>query len=142
MSGEKSVNLVSARIERLSGTHITGIRELTTEKGVDLIQLIKNGGGSDDTKKELDFLNKRIDNIEAFLARIQVPPEEIGTGSGEGTQGPQGPAGPPGPRGPAGSIGKISLKDISDVDLSGAEDNAILVFNKDRNKWVIDNGSE
>ena len=53
-----------------------------------------------------------------------------------GSPGPQGPPGPTGPQGVAGTSGASSVSQLTDVNLTGLTDEAVLVYETDVSKWV------
>lgn len=53
-----------------------------------------------------------------------------------GLTGPTGPQGIPGPTGPTGAAGSTTLDGLSDVTITGAQNNDILIYNSSTSQWV------
>ncbi len=140
-TNENSVSAVRLRGEFCNLTTIEGVRTLKTKGGVDLVNIAE--GLHEQLLKFTEILNdvtERLENLEK---------NGVG-GSGErGEPGPPGPPGPPGvdgedgndgvqgPQGARGPRGKAgTLRDLSDINLDGVCEGAILVHRG--GKWVVE----
>ena len=145
MSSEIAVSAVTLRGETCNFTDITGVRTLKTKAGTDLVNIAE--GLHEQLLKFTEILNDLSERVE----KIE---KDGGGGSGTpGAPGPPGPAGPrgadgvdgedgkdglsvTGPRGPRGKASSSQVRDLTDVDLNGLTDGAILVFRGD--KWCVE----
>lgn len=135
---ENSGSFLGLRGENCNFTKISGVRELLTHDGYDLVRMIKNNSGGGDNTELMATLSNvlaRIDVIENYLQNSihQGPPGPPGPPGPQGLQGPKGPQGPQGPQGPL----KLKLSDLIDVDLNGLDEGAVLEWSTQQNKWVV-----
>jgi hypothetical protein len=143
MTSEIAVSAVTLRGETCNFTDITGVRTLKTKGGADLVNIAE--GLHEQLLKFTEILNDLTERVEKI---------EKDGGGGAGTPGAQGPPGPTsigrdgvdgadgkdglsitGPRGPRGKSAS-EFRDLSDIDLTGLTDGAILVFRG--KKWVVE----
>ena len=146
-TSENAVSAVTLRGQTCNFTDITGVRKLVTKGGIDLVNI--GEGLHEQLLKITEILNDLTQRIEKI---------EKDGGGGSGTMGAQGPPGPAGVRGgdgidgedgkdglsitgARGPRGKSSeFRDLSDIDLTGLTDGAILVFRG--KKWVVEAPSD
>jgi hypothetical protein len=140
-TSEISLSAVTLKGDRCNFTDITGVRTLKTKGGVDLVNIAE--GLHEQLLKFTEILNDLSGRVE------RIEKDGSGGSGTEGTQGVPGPAGPAGEdgkdglsiTGPKGPRGKNSeFRDLSDVDLTGLTDGAILVFRG--KKWVVEAPSD
>jgi len=140
-------------------TKIKGVEELTTSKGVNIVDIAESfstqldkfnnilsdlfqritkvektvSQSHEETPKssvDIEKLNKQVQELKD---RLKVFEDKLEGDDLRGRTGPQGPKGAQGPQGPKCK----SLADIEDVCLDGIEDGAILVRRGDKFKFEV-----
>lgn len=113
---------------------IRGIKVLEDDQGHDLLKMLRKGGGSGSSELETVVSNllQRIDAVEKYLQNMPAPSKGI-----PGPQGEQGEMGPVGPAGPKGKDGAKTLSALTDVNLDGLTDGAVLTWSAKDKKWVV-----
>lgn len=127
-------NFQALKAENCTIQKLRGIQILEDDKGNDLLKLIRKGGNgsSSDVDSVISNIIQRIDNIEKFLQNM--PPPQKGP---KGDQGEPGEMGPVGPQGPKGKSGASKVAELTDVNLDGLDDGAMLVWSSKDKKWVV-----
>lgn len=111
------------------------VNDIIEEKLQNVAQLEKT------MKASLEEINKIVSEI-AKLKNCSTTPTDIKGEQGEpGKQGPPGPQGPPGKQGAKGLKGPkgdpiLKLASIGDVDISKLENNSVLMWNAETEKWT------
>lgn len=117
---------------------IRGVQILEDSYGNDILALVRNGGsGSNSSELEsaLSTMSQRIEAIEKYLQNLPNPTQ--GPKGDQGEPGEPGEQGDPGPQGPRGRDGAKTVAALSDVNLDGLDDGAILVWSSKEKKWVV-----
>jgi hypothetical protein len=132
MNNSETVSATSIHGENCNLTNIVGVRSLKTQNNVDIVDMAEG------IHKTLVQLTGKINELDEKCRFLEKQLKESNV---QGPPGPAGPAGPSGPAGPAGQRGldgdagpmgprgpKIKeLHEISNVDISNAEEGSILV---------------
>lgn len=100
---------------------MTNSVEVTVETGIPVVEV---------TVTSLPQIEVNVVGTETIeVDFVAIPEVSITTAE----RGPQGPVGPTGPQGIPGTAGSIGI--ISDVDVSGAINGSLLIYNDSINKW-------
>jgi hypothetical protein len=135
-------NFVGLKGENCTLLKVRGVKILEDEYGVDLLKLIRKGGSSNssDIEAALSNLLARLDAVEKYLQNMPPPAAATGVAGPRGPKGDKGEdgePGEPGAQGPRGAAGAKSFKELSDVNLDGLDDGAIMVWSAKEKKWVV-----
>jgi hypothetical protein len=133
-------NFQGCKIENGTILKLRGLKVLEDDQGNDLLKLLRKGGGSGSSELEAVVTNllQRIDTIEKYLQTMPPPSAAVkGTKGEQGEQGEPGEPGPQGPQGPKGKDGAKTLSALTDVNLDGLDDGAVLVWSAKDKKWVV-----
>jgi len=137
-------NFQGCKIENGTILKLRGLKVLEDDQGTDLLKLLRKGGSSGSSELEgvVTNLLQRIDTIEKYLQTLPPPSTAAAKGQkGEkGEKGENGEDGEPGPAGPQGAKGKDGTKTLSaltDVNLDGLDDGAVLTWSAKDKKWVV-----
>ena len=124
-SNEISASYLSLSSERCNFKDISGVKNLTTATGVNLVNIAE--GLHESLSKFQQLLNEALDRIKVLESG-----GSLGHGSGE-----VGPMGPQGPAGPAGK-GVNKLEDIKNVKIpSGSlKDGLVLSYSVKDSAWI------
>jgi hypothetical protein len=134
-------NFIGLKGENCTLLKIRGVKILEDDQGQDLLKLLRKGahaGGSSELEAVVTNLLQRIDTIEKYLQTL--PPPSAGVKGPKGDKGEPGESGEPGPQGPQGPKGKDGAKTLAaltDVNLDGLDDGAILQWSSKDKKWVV-----
>jgi len=160
INGEQCASFIGIKGENCSFLNISGVRSLRDDKGNDLLSMIKGGSGVGSFSSSSSDVNTsnimgRLDAIEKFLQNmpIQQSSQILPAVKDDSLEKklmaritalekiiqdfPVPEAGPPGPQGPRGTPGAKSIQEMTDVNLDGLDDNAILIWSAKQKKWVI-----
>lgn len=129
-------NFQSLKAENATVLYLRGVKIFEDEYGNDLFKTLRKGtsGGSSELESVLATLLKRVETIEGFLQNL--PPPGKGPKGDKGEPGEPGETGPQGPQGPRGK-GATNLVDLSDVNIDGLDDGAVLMWSLKQKKWVV-----
>lgn len=133
-------NFRGLKAEDCSIINLRGLRVLEDEKGQDLLKLLRKGGsGSSELEGVVNTLLQRIDTIEKYLQTLPPPVAAAGVKGEKGEKGDQGEPGEKGDTGPQGARGKgvSKLSEMTDVNLDGLDDGAVLAWSSKDKKWVV-----
>ena len=130
-------NFVGLKAENCTIIKLRGLKVLEDDQGQDLLKLLRKGGGSGSSELETVVSNllQRIDTIEKYLQNMPAP--SAGVKGPKGDQGNEGEPGPVGPAGPKGKDGAKTLAALTDVNLDGLDDGAVLAWSAKEKKWVV-----
>jgi len=142
VTGEGSGNFLGIKGENCTFLKIRGVKILEDEYGVDLLKVIRRGGASSsssDVEAALSNVLLRLDAIEKYLQNMPPPvaPVASGVAGPRGPKGDDGEPGEPGAQGPRGAAGAKKLSELTDVNLDGLDDGAILVWSAKEKKFVV-----
>lgn len=135
-------NFQGCKIENGTIHKLRGLKILEDDQGNDLLKLLRKGASSNSSELEAVVTNllQRIDTIEKYLQTM--PPPAAATGAkgpkgDKGDKGDDGEVGPVGPAGPRGKDGAKTLSALTDVNLDGLDDGAVLTWSAKEKKWVV-----
>jgi len=134
-------NFQGCKIENGTILKLRGLKVLEDDQGNDLLKLLRKGGGSSGSS-ELEAvvtnLLQRIDTVEKYLQNMPPPSTGIkGPKGDKGDQGEPGEQGEPGAQGAKGRDGAKTMSALTDVNLDGLDDGAVLVWSARDKKWVV-----
>lgn len=134
-------NFQALKGENCTLLKIRGVKILEDDQGRDLLKILRSGGGGADSSEitaALTNVLQRIDTIEKYLQTMPPPSAGVkGPKGDKGDKGEDGEPGEPGPQGPRGKDGAKTLSALTDVNLDGLEDGAVLVWSAKDKKWVV-----
>jgi hypothetical protein len=132
INGEKSGDFLGIKGENCNFIRVKGLRVLEDEFGNDLLKIIRggisSGGASSEIKTSISNILLRLEAMEKFLQNM---PNTATNATPEVIQGP------PGIQGPRGAPGAKKLSELTDVNLDGLDDGAILVWSSKDKKFVV-----
>ena len=130
-------NFQGCKIENGTILKLRGLKVLEDDQGTDLLKLLRKGGGGGSSELEAVVTNllQRINVIEEYLQKL--PPPSTGTKGPKGDKGDDGEPGEPGPQGARGKDGAKTLSALTDVNLDGLTDGAVLTWSAKDKKWVV-----
>jgi hypothetical protein len=143
INGESSGSFMGIKGENCTFMKIRGVKILEDENGVDILKLIRTGKTSNAASSEVEAtisnLLHRIDAVEKYLQNMPPPVASgvPGPKGPKGDKGDEGIQGEMGPQGARGAPGAKKLSELTDVNLDGLDDGAILVWSAKEKKFVV-----
>lgn len=139
ISGEETGNFMGLKGENCTLLKVRGVKILEDEHGVDLLKIIRKGGSnaSSDVEVTISNLLNRIDAVEKYLQNMPAPSAAAAIPGPKGPKGDDGEPGEMGPQGPRGASGAKKMAELTDVNLDGLDDGAILVWSAKEKKFVV-----